>query len=118
MHVIYKKYFCRCGWDWLKFIQVNPSDASMVSVTKNGEEVSNFFNNKYCGSGSWSKALRVNSEYEIRGAESIKIEFRSDNIINRPGFLIEYTMVLNEISTIEQLDGLLFTDEYLTSNDD
>ena len=86
-------------YSWLKFIQVNPSDASMVSVTKNGQEVSNFFNNKYCGWASYPKALQVNSEYEIRGAESIKIEFRSDSLVTRSGFLIEYTMVLNEIST-------------------
>ena len=79
---------------------MNPSDASMVSVTKNGEEVSNFFNNKYCGWASYHpRKLQVNSEYEINGVESLRIVFRSDGSVTRSGFLLEYSMVLNEIST-------------------
>ena len=79
----------------------------MVSVTKNGQVVNTFFNYKYCGSGSddrpWaaqlnSRALKVNSEYEINvnAAESIKIQFISDYSVTRSGFSFEYTMLLNE----------------------
>ena len=79
--------------------QINPSD--VVSVIKNGQEVSDFFNNEYCGSGSYHKALQVNSEYKINGAEAIKILFRSDSSATYSGYLIELRLTMNEISTYD-----------------
>ena len=77
----------------MEFLLINPTDASVVSVTKNGVNVNTFFNYKYCGEGSrkYFRALEVDSEYEVRGVESLKIVFRSDSYANFKGFLIGYS---------------------------
>ena len=85
------KYFCRCGYDSVEFLPVNPAEANAISVTKNEVNVNTFFNNKYCGWGSYSRALEIGSEYEIRGVKSMKIVFKSDYIMTYKGFLIEYS---------------------------
>ena len=90
MHSI-NKYCCRCKYDYVEFLPVNPADTSIISVTKNGLNVNTFFNYRYCGGGSYSRALEIDSEYEVRGVESLKIVFRSDSYANFKGFLIGYS---------------------------
>ena len=99
-----------CSYGSLEFIPVKPDDASIITVTKNkvrgAQEVSSFFNFKYCGESGYKvydrrsnqyivRGLEIGSEYELRGVESLKLVFKSHRYSGtmRSGFLIEYQYI-------------------------